>query len=63
MAFASAEQAIAAAEAKFEGYAARWGSTLEAWRGRYCVNADYPGRICPGWEAKVKTIKAEVENL
>lgn len=61
--FATAEEGIAAIDAYLARRESQGRTTIESFRGFYCVNRNYPGNVCPNWESVVLKVKAEVESL
>lgn len=60
--FATPQDGIAAISAYMDKLPSRGKTTFKSLRGWYCVNRNYPGNVCPGWEQTVKRVKAQLEG-
>jgi hypothetical protein len=61
--YPSLEAGIAAIDAFLRKAESNGRDTIEEFRGWYCVNDKYPGKICPNWESVVLRTKSQLESL
>lgn len=61
--FETAAGGIQAIDSFLSKAESRGRTTIESFRGWYCVNRNYPGNVCPNWEPTVLKVKNELEAL